>query len=63
MRKSDLNEQWLLNGDCKICRRRNYCKKECTPRKRAQRDWLANAVTGALDEATGGAFSRINGTF
>lgn len=23
------NEQWLSDGNCKICRKRNYCTKPC----------------------------------
>lgn len=22
-------EQWIEGGDCRICRRRDYCKKDC----------------------------------
>ena len=29
MNKPNENEQWLLDGDCNICRRNNYCKKDC----------------------------------
>lgn len=35
-------DQWLLDGDCRICRRQNYCKKPC---KRAK-----NAVETAISE-------------
>lgn len=27
--KYNINEQWLLDGDCSICRRKNYCNKPC----------------------------------
>ena len=27
-------EQWLLDGDCTKCRRKKYCRKQCTKRKR-----------------------------
>ena len=27
------NEQWKSNGDCDICRRKSYCKKQCKKRK------------------------------
>lgn len=59
MNKPDKNEQWLLNGDCEICRRRNYCKKDCTKRERAEKAYLKRLVRNAVDEATGGAFSKI----
>lgn len=25
-------EQWVEGGDCSICRRQSYCKKECKQR-------------------------------
>lgn len=28
------NERWLIDGDCRKCRRDPYCKKACTVRKR-----------------------------
>lgn len=31
--KPDKNEQWLLNGKCSICRRKNYCKTQCKKSK------------------------------
>ena len=34
MEKPKKSEQWLLVGDCRKCRRKNYCKKPCTRRKR-----------------------------
>lgn len=27
------NEQWKLNGQCSICRRKSYCKKQCKANK------------------------------
>lgn len=24
------NEQWKSNGDCSICRRKEYCRKSCS---------------------------------
>ena len=28
------NEQWKSGGDCSKCRRKKYCKKECSEHKR-----------------------------
>lgn len=25
----DKSEQWRLEGNCQLCRRRNYCSKRC----------------------------------
>lgn len=30
MKQVEFNEQWKLDGDCSICRRRSYCSKVCT---------------------------------
>lgn len=27
------NEQWLLQGECKLCKRKNYCRTTCKARK------------------------------
>ena len=40
----DKSDQWLLDGDCSVCRRRNYCNKQCKSNVRRRRD----AVTGAI---------------
>lgn len=30
---TDRSEQWKLNGQCSICRRKSYCKKQCKTNK------------------------------
>ena len=59
MERPNKNEQWLLDGNCNICRRKNYCKKDCTKRARATAAWLSGAVKDVLDDVTGGAYSTI----
>lgn len=27
--KVEKSEQWLLNGDCRICRKKDYCGDKC----------------------------------
>ena len=44
------DEQWLLEGKCKKCRRKDYCKKSCTAYKRT--------VAGILSEQ----FRAMTGT-
>lgn len=57
------SEQWLLNGDCRICRRKNYCSKPCTRCKRETQAELKRLVANAMNEATGGVMSEyINKT-
>lgn len=43
MNATPKTDQWLLSGDCSICRRRNHCSKPCTKRKRRR-----NAEFGAM---------------
>lgn len=53
------NEQWLLNGDCSKCRRKNYCSKPCTRNKRGTEAMMKALVASKLNEMTGGAFGEI----
>lgn len=53
------SEQWLLNGDCSKCRRENYCSKPCTLYKRKSKAIMHRIVKNAINEATGGAYSKI----
>ena len=33
MTKLDNSVQWKLKGQCSICRRKSYCKKQCKANK------------------------------
>lgn len=45
---ADVSEQWLLNGDCRICRRKRYCTKGCK-KNRVAKERLINAmITSAI---------------
>lgn len=45
---ADVNEQWLLDGDCRICRRKRYCTKGCK-KNRVAKERLINAmITSAI---------------
>lgn len=57
----DINtsEQWLLNGNCKLCRRKNYCSKECKKAKTRRLALVQSLVHQKMDEYTGGAYSEI----
>lgn len=44
-------DQWKLNGDCKKCRRAEYCRKKCTACKRAEERQikaLGNAIIDSV---------------
>lgn len=59
MEKIDETEQWLLNGDCSKCRRKNYCSKGCTRYKRRTEAELYSLVANKMNEMTGGAYGEI----
>lgn len=54
----DKSEQWLLNGDCRICRRKKYCSKPCTRCKREIQAEIKQVVANCLNEATCGVMSE-----
>lgn len=43
-----MNDQWKLSGDCKLCRRKSYCKKPCTANKRRKESLLDALVQSAI---------------
>lgn len=45
---ADKNEQWLLEGKCHICRRRNYCTKPCKACKDRRTYEMRCAVARAM---------------
>lgn len=38
------SEQWLLDGDCSVCRRKNYCSKDCNARIKAFEKNVSNSI-------------------
>lgn len=53
------NEQWKLNGNCKKCRRNNYCSKSCTRHNKRIRAEITGLVTDTMNKMTGGAMREI----
>ena len=39
------SEQWKLNGQCSICRRKSYCKKQCKANKENFKTEVKNTFT------------------
>lgn len=37
------NEQWLAEGNCAKCRRKNYCGKTCSAYKRTREQYMRKA--------------------
>ena len=40
------NEQWKLKGQCSICRRKSYCKKQCKANKENFNQEVFDSVIG-----------------
>ena len=53
------NERWKSDGDCRFCRRYNYCSKLCTARKIRIQNSVHAAVRDAMNKATGGALDAL----
>ena len=53
------NEQWLKDGNCKICRRNNYCNTQCTKNKRREKAEMSSLVAEYMNEMTGGCYGKI----
>ena len=43
------NNQWDLSGDCKNCRRAEYCKKACSARKKRNDQDLRAYINAIYD--------------
>lgn len=63
-------DRWLIDGDCTLCRRQEYCSKPCTLKKRRTKAAAMKvlgealpdgfkAALGALAGADGNAYSEI----
>lgn len=44
----DVSEQWLLDGDCRICRRKRYCTKGCKKNRLAKERLINAMITSAI---------------
>ena len=42
------NEQWLEDGDCSKCRRRDYCKKRCKKSRVALQHTISDLFAKAM---------------
>ena len=46
-----MTEQWKMEGNCKECRRQEYCKQKCTAWKKRQ-DRIIREVASSLFTVT-----------
>lgn len=44
----DVSEQWLIDGDCGICRRKRYCTKGCKKNRLAKERLINAMITSAI---------------
>lgn len=47
-----LSEQWKADGKCEDCRRKDYCKTQCTANKRMIRARVARLIQEYYDQMT-----------
>lgn len=45
---TDHTEQWLSDGKCSICRRKNYCKKPCKACNKRKNYEMTNLMAQAV---------------
>lgn len=57
--ENNKSNQWELEGNCNICRRKNYCSKPCTRNKRETESFVRGLIAEKMDELSGGAYSKI----
>lgn len=43
-----MNEQWLSEGKCSLCRRQKYCKKQCSANKKQVRNLIQSKFFEAI---------------
>lgn len=44
MDKINETEQWKLQGDCSKCRRKEYCRKQCSAAKKEVENTIKRAI-------------------
>lgn len=45
-------DSWKSDGNCEVCRRKNYCTKSCTAHKKAVIDHICTKVAEKYGEET-----------
>lgn len=55
MENFDQADQWKLNGECAKCRRRNYCHRDCTAKRKRDQALIQQAANNAFT----GKFSSL----
>lgn len=47
------NEQWLLQGNCNLCRRKNYCNTTCKAHRNKINLGLTNSFKATMERKIG----------
>lgn len=59
MENINQSNQWELNGECAKCRRRNYCSRDCTAKRKKDQEILDRIVGNAVNTQTNDYFNRL----
>ena len=51
MAQIDKTEQWLLDGDCDLCRKKKHCGKQCKQSKLADRRQIVSLAHKVVGQA------------
>ena len=54
----DNSEQWKSSGNCKECRRKEYCKQKCTAWKKRQDKIIHDVVASLFTSTVDGKYGR-----
>lgn len=56
---SNNSEQWKSSGNCKECRRKEYCTKKCTAWKKRKDEIIHNVATSLFDRIIDGKYGKV----
>lgn len=64
MENINQTNQWELNGDCAKCRRRNYCSRDCTAKRKKDQEILTKIVGNTIaNTQANNCFTRLGGKY
>ena len=53
------SEQWKSSGNCKECRRKEYCTKKCSAWKKRQDEIIHNIVASIFTTTVDGKYGKL----
>ncbi len=51
-------DSWKTDGDCEVCRRKDYCSKSCTAHKKAVMDYIRKTIAEKFGVGTAQSISE-----